>query len=187
MAHVTGRDISALLNPRPVVLVTCCDSAGTPNVMSAAWLTPISHDPPIVGISIGLNRHSHHLIEQTGEFVLNIVGHAFEEAVTLCGNCSGASSDKILQAGLRLQNSHSVHPPRIAGALGYLECRVIQKLDCGDHSLFVASVAYAEACDDCFSGVWQEASGDVLLCCQRDKFGRCEPTGSSVSRSASHD
>jgi len=177
MAHITGRDIAALLNPRPVVLVTCCDSAGTPNVMSAAWHTPISHEPPIVGISIGLNRYSHTLIEKTRQFVLNIVGPEFEEVVTRCGNYSGASLDKIAQAGLRLQKSHSVLPPRIAGALGCLECQVIDRLPLGDHSLFVASVTCADARDECFSNGWTESIGDVLLCRQRDQFGRCEPVG----------
>jgi flavin reductase (DIM6/NTAB) family NADH-FMN oxidoreductase RutF len=181
MVPVTGRDIAALLNPRPAVLVTCCDSTGIPNVMSAAWHTPISHEPPIVGISIGATRHSYKLIEQTHEFVLNIVGAAFEEAVRLCGNCSGANGNKFVQAGLRVENSHKVRSPRIAGALAYLECQVIHQLPLGDHALFVAYVACAEARDECFSGMWHEALGDVLLCRQRDEFGRCEPLPSSVS------
>jgi hypothetical protein len=59
MLDVKGRDIAALLNPRPVVLITCCDRAGMPNVLSVAWTTPVSHEPPIIAVSIAPNRYSH--------------------------------------------------------------------------------------------------------------------------------
>ena len=179
MVHVTGRDIAALLNPRPAVLLSCCNSSGTPNAMTAIWHTPISHEPPVVGVSIGATRYSHRLIEETHQFVLNIVGPAFQKAVRVCGNYSGSTTDKTLQAGLRWQNSHSVRPPRIADALGYLECRVVETLPFGDHSLFVASVLYAEAQESCFSGGSEDALSDVLLCRQREQFGCWGPLSRS--------
>jgi flavin reductase (DIM6/NTAB) family NADH-FMN oxidoreductase RutF len=179
MVRVTGRNISALLNPRPVVLLSCCDSSGRPNAMTAIWHTPISHEPPIVGVSIGATRHSHRLIEETRQFVLNIVGPAFQKAVEICGNYSGSTTDKTLQAGLCWQNSRSVLPPRITDALGYLECRVVETLPFGDHSLFVASVLYAEAQEGCFSSVWEDAPSDVLLCRQREAFGFWAPLSRS--------
>lgn len=175
MATVTGRDIAALLNPRPVVLLSCCDASGKPNAMTAIWHTPISHEPPMLGISVGPARHSHSLIMQTGEFVLNIVGPEHQKAVIVCGNCSGATTEKSVEAGFSWRESHSVRPPRIADALGYLECRVVDRRPFGDHSFFVASVVHAEARDACFPGVWHEILGDVLLCRQRDEFGRCAP------------
>ena len=80
MVNVIGRDIAALLNPRPVALITCCDNAGTPNVLSVTWTMPVSHEPPIIAISIAPSRHSHSLLLEAGEFVLNIVGPGFSKS-----------------------------------------------------------------------------------------------------------
>jgi flavin reductase (DIM6/NTAB) family NADH-FMN oxidoreductase RutF len=174
MVNVTGRDIAALLNPRPVALVTCCDHAGRPNVLSVTWTMPVSHEPPIIAISIAPGRHSHSLLLQSNEFVLNIVGQNFLEAVEMCGNSSGKSADKFAKAALQTQKSFCVRPPRIAGALGYLECHIEEHRTVGDHTLFMAKVLHAEALEKAFPGVWETEAGDVLLCRQRDQFGRCE-------------
>jgi flavin reductase (DIM6/NTAB) family NADH-FMN oxidoreductase RutF len=182
MLDVKGRDIAALLNPRPVVLITCCDRAGMPNVLSVAWTTPVSHEPPIIAVSIAPNRYSHSLMLSTNEFVLNVVGQEFIDAVETCGNCSGASTDKFAKAGLRTQKALCVRPPRITGALGYLECRIAERLTVGDHSLFLARVLHAEALEKAFSGVWDAESGNVLLCRRRDQFGRCEISEKGISK-----
>jgi flavin reductase (DIM6/NTAB) family NADH-FMN oxidoreductase RutF len=174
MLNVIGRDIAAMLNPRPVALITCCDSSGTPNVLSVTWTMPVSHEPPIIAVSIAPSRYSHALIAGTNEFVVNIVGQSFLGAVETCGNCSGDSTNKFAKAGLRTEKSHCVRLPRIVGTLGYLECRLTEHRTVGDHSLFLANVLYAEALENAFSGVWDTESGDVLLCRQRNQFGRCE-------------
>lgn len=174
MVNITGRDIAALLNPRPVALITCCDHAGTPNVLSVTWTMPVSHEPPVIAISVAPGRYSHSLLLETNEFVLNIVGQKFLEAVETCGNCSGKSGDKFAKAGLQMQKALRVRPPRITGALGYLECHIEDRRTVGDHSLFLANVLHAEASEKAFSGVWDTENGDVLLCRQRDQFGRCE-------------
>jgi len=177
MKQITERDIAAMLNPRPVALVTCCDEKGTPNVLTVTWTMPVSHRPPIIAISIGSQRHSHELIRATGEFVVNIVGQSFQNAIEICGNSSGATCDKFSRAGLHTLNSRTVRPPRIADALGYLECSVTSCQEAGDHTLFVATVELAEACETAFSNVWERYAGDVLLCRQREQFGVCCPSG----------
>lgn len=169
--EISPKDFAALLNPRPVVLVTCCDSAGKPNALTVIWLSPLSRDPPLVGMSIGLTRLSHALIKATGEFVINIVGQSFLTAVRVCGNHSGSDGDKIALASLQLAPARCVRPPVILGALARLECRVVNEVPVGDHTLFVGNVVHAAVQDGCFSTEWDLAQGDVLLCLQRDHFG----------------
>jgi len=168
--EITGRDIAALLNPRLAILVTCGDASDRPNVLTVAWHTPLSHQPPLVGISIGDSRYSHHLIAETGEFVINIVGDAFKDAVKLCGNCSGTDHNKAILAELHLLPAKTVHTPVIEGALGCLECRVVGQLPMGDHTFFVGEVLHAEAQAHAFSNTWEASGRNVLLCWQRDIF-----------------
>ena len=171
MVMIQGKSIAALLNPRPVALVTCCDSDCTPNVLSVAWHTPLSHDPPMVGISIDQRRYSHALISQCEEFVLNVVSSEFENAVDLCGNHSGREMDKFEAAGLKMSPAYHVRPPLIVGALAHLECTVVNYICTGDHTFFVGRILYAEAEAGCFGDCWDTQNGKVLLCLQRDRFG----------------
>ncbi len=170
--EITGREIAALLHPRPVVLITTCDAAGRPNAISVAWCTPLSHQPPLVGVSIGLDSYSHQLIVENGEFVINVVDRSLQKAIEICGNSSGRSTDKLGLAGLETRPGKFVRPPRLAGALACLECRVEKTVPAGDHTFFLAKVLTAEAQAERFDGSWDRDFGQVLLCLQRDRFGR---------------
>jgi flavin reductase (DIM6/NTAB) family NADH-FMN oxidoreductase RutF len=169
---VTGREIAALLHPRPVLLVTTCDDQGRPNVISVAWCTPLSHQPPLVGMSIGLGSYSHQLIVENGEFVINVVDSSMQKAVEICGNISGRNCDKLLLAGLETYPAKIIHPPRLAGALACLECQVERYVPAGDHTFFFAKILIAEARGGYFTDGWDPSWAQVLICLQRDRFGR---------------
>jgi flavin reductase (DIM6/NTAB) family NADH-FMN oxidoreductase RutF len=169
---VTGREIAALLHPRPVVLVTTCSAEGRPNVISVAWCTPLSHQPPLVGLSIGLGSYSHQLIVENGEFVINVVDSRLQKAVEICGNISGRNCDKLEMAGLETRPAKFIRPPRLAGALACLECQVERYLPAGDHTFFLAKILIAEVQEGYFAAGWDACWAQVLLCLQRDRFGR---------------
>lgn len=169
---ISGGACSRLLNPRPAVLVTCIDQSGKPNAISVAWHTSLSHEPPLVGISIGLTRYSHELITSTGEYVINVVGQDMQPAVEFCGEHSGRDCDKIPQAGLQLRPARFLKTPILEAALGHLECQVEQEVPAGDHTFFVAKVLHAEVRSDCFDKAWVPGSGDVLLFLRHNHYGR---------------
>ncbi|MCS7051144.1 MAG: flavin reductase, partial [Thermomicrobium sp.] len=57
------RFAARLLEPGPVVLVTS-HYRGQPNVMTAAWVTPISLDPPRLGLAIHPSRLTHEFLSR---------------------------------------------------------------------------------------------------------------------------
>ena len=61
-----------MLYPVPAVLVTVADKAGKDNIITVAWTGTICTNPPMVSISVRPERYSYHMIEETGEFVLNL-------------------------------------------------------------------------------------------------------------------
>ncbi len=169
---VTGRDIAALLHPRLAVLVTCCDKDGKPNVLTVAWHTPLSHWPPLVGISIAHARYSHLLLEEVDEFVINIAGVSLQAAVEACGRYTGELDDKFAIAGLKTQRAECVAPPVLADALGMLECKVVNRVETGDHTFYIGQVMAARAQVDSFNNAWEGQGSDaVLQCLQHDRYG----------------
>jgi flavin reductase (DIM6/NTAB) family NADH-FMN oxidoreductase RutF len=93
-----------------------------------------------VGIGVRPERFSHHLIEEVGEFVVNLPRTDQVSVVDYCGQVSGRHVDKWAACGLTPVPASKVRPPIIAECPVALECRVIHRLALGSHDLFVGQV-----------------------------------------------
>ena len=173
--RVEGRGIAALLHPRPVYLISACGPDGITNVATVAWVTPLSHTPPLVGLSVRPSSRTGTMIAESGEFVVNVVDTSMCSAVQYCGNAANSGTDKADDLSLELVPAEQVAVPRLGAALGWLECRVEQSIEAGDHVLFIARVLAARAREG-FDGAWDPESAPVLLCLAHDRFGRLTET-----------
>ena len=143
------------LQPGPasvVVMVTCVGKEGRPNIITLGMYMSISSRPPMICIGVAPGRHSHGLIEETGEFVVNVPSIGLEKQMHYCGVKSGRDVDKFAETGLTSVPSLKVKPPRIKECFGHLECRVVQKHVCGDHTLFVGEVVETSADEGVMDG-----------------------------------
>ncbi len=134
---------SNLLNPLPAVMITCMDKEGNVNVMTAAWAGTVCSDPVMVSVSIRKERWSHHMIEETGEFVMCLTTEELAKVTDYVGVRSGRDIDKFsLEGDLKLTKSPSkmVKVPGIAESPVCLECKVKEVLRLGSHDMFVAEV-----------------------------------------------
>ena len=75
---------SALLGPVPPVLVSCGEGESA-NLITIAWAGTVCTQPPRVSISVRPTRHSYGLINESGEFVINLPTTALAKAVELGG------------------------------------------------------------------------------------------------------
>jgi len=136
-----------LLHPYSTTLVTCCDKEGKTNIVTMAWVIPLSVEPPLVGMSIRQTRYSYGLIRETGEFVVNVAPYELAKQALVCGRRSGRDLDKFAATGLTAGKARNVQPPIIEECLGFLECRMADDIETGDHRLVIGEVleAYAPA------------------------------------------
>ncbi len=130
---------SALLAPVPPTLVSC-GTMDTPNLLTVAWAGTINTQPPRVSISIRPERYSHGLIQQSGEFVINLPTRRLLRAVDWCGVRSGRDFDKFREMGLTPTAAATVSAPLVEQSPLNLECKVFQVLSLGSHDLFLADV-----------------------------------------------
>ncbi len=126
-----------LLHPMHTILVSCVGNAGKPNITTVAWAMPTSVKPALVAISLAATRHSHTLIEESGEFIINIPTLETLQAVYACGNLTGRSFDKFKKANLTPMPAKKVKAPAIRECIAHIECEVIDKFETGDHTVFV--------------------------------------------------
>ena len=150
---VAETDARRLLGGGPVTLVTS-SWHGKSNVMPAALVTPLSFDPPLVGVAVHPSRHSYDMIRYSEQFALNIPGRRLLHHVQYLGSVSGADVDKLELTKLPTFKATRVEAPLIEGCVAYIECGVEDALRTGDHVLFVGQVLAASADAEAFDGTW---------------------------------
>jgi len=142
--------VNRLMYPRPIVMITCIDGSGKPNIIPVAWTMPTSFDPPMVATSIALKRYSHKLIKETREFVINIPTKELVKHIDYLGSVSGKDVDKFEASNLTPLLAKKVKPPLIGECVAHIECELASELDTGDHTIFIGRVVAAQANEDAF-------------------------------------
>ena len=131
---------NTLLFPTPVVLVTCVDEAGKPNIITLAWVGVVNSEPPMIGISIRPERYSHACVKRSREFVVNLPSEEMVRKVDACGVLSGKDTDKFVSMGWTAIPSQKVKPPLIDECPVQMECQVKEVVSLGSHDLFLGEI-----------------------------------------------
>ena len=147
-----------MLYPLPAVLITVADQQGNPNIFTVAWAGTVCSDPAMVSISVRPSRYSHHMIEETGEFVINLTTRDLAFATDYCGVKSGRDVDKFKELGLHISPAAEVSAPLLDESPVNIECRVTQVLRLGTHDMFVAKVVSVHADEN----IWMKMESFLL-------------------------
>ena len=94
-----------------------------------------------MSVSIRKERHSHRLISETGEFVVNLVNTTLSDACDFCGVRSGATEDKFSACKLMAISAPGLkYAPAIDRAPLFMSCVVRQVVELGTHDMFIAEI-----------------------------------------------
>ena len=118
-----------MLNPVPAVMVSVADKAGKSNIITIAWAGTVCTNPPMVSISVRPERYSYHMIEETGEFVMNLTTKELVKACDYCGVTSGRDVDKFEKMNLTPLPMQNVNAPGIAESPVNIACKVVEPLE----------------------------------------------------------
>lgn len=129
-----------MLYPLPVVMVSCNRKGEKPNIVTVAWTGTICSDPAMVSISVRPERYSHDIIEETGEFVINLVRKDLTYATDYCGVRSGRDVDKFKEMNLTPLPSKMIDAVGIEESPVNIECKVVEVKKLGSHDMFIAEV-----------------------------------------------
>lgn len=132
--------------PLPAVMVSVGDMEES-NILTVAWTGILSSDPPRTYISVRPSRHSHRIIAERGEFVINLTNEALARTTDYVGIYTGAKVDKFKKCSLTKLKSEKVEVPTIAEAPISLECKVFDCIHSGTHDIFMADIVNV-SCDE---------------------------------------
>ena len=108
--------------------------------MTVGWSMPVSINPPMVALGIHPRRYSYALIRELKEFVVNIPTAQLKGANLLCGKTTGRGHVKFAETGLTPTLSMTVASPTIKECVASMECKLVNGIVTGDHTLFIGEV-----------------------------------------------
>jgi flavin reductase (DIM6/NTAB) family NADH-FMN oxidoreductase RutF len=139
-----------LLVPLPVTLVTAQLAGEKPNIITISWVGICNSEPPMIGVGIRQNRFSHHLVAESGEFVVNIPAEKHVKDADYCGNTSGRNKDKFKETGFTAIPAEKVSAPLIKECPINMECVVRHVLNLGSHDYFIGEIVETHIDADCW-------------------------------------
>ena len=125
---------------RGVVVITT-RSGEKRNGMTACWVTRSADQPFLVMVSIWKKNFSHDLVKESGIFAMHVLKSDQVGLARHFGKQSGREVDKFSQVPYRSGKTGS---PILANCLAYLDCRVVNSAESGDHTIFVGEVQEAD-------------------------------------------
>ncbi|MGI6486289.1 MAG: flavin reductase family protein [Thermoanaerobacterales bacterium] len=143
-----------LLQPSRPIICTTKNEDGSDHAAPFSWINPVSMNPPRVGLAL-LNspqkQHTLENIERTGEFVVNMPDLSMCDKLVECSFSRKFGENKFDRSGFIRLPSLVVEPPGIKECRAHLECKMINKLVTGDHTLIIADVVCARYDTEAYS------------------------------------
>jgi flavin reductase (DIM6/NTAB) family NADH-FMN oxidoreductase RutF len=126
-----------VVTPRPIAWVTTVDGQGRVNLAPFSFFNAFGANPPVVVFSPTLRRNrgkkdTLRNLEVVGEFVLNAATEELARAINQTSTELPYGQSEAEYAGLTLEPSTKVRPPRVVQSPVHLECRVRQFVSIGD-------------------------------------------------------
>jgi flavin reductase (DIM6/NTAB) family NADH-FMN oxidoreductase RutF len=122
----------AIVAPRPIGWISTRDVGGRLNLAPYSFFNAVADRPPMVMFSSGGLKDTAANIQDTGEFVCNLVTRALAEKMNLTSAALPRGTDEFEFAGLAAAPCRIVAAPRVAEAPAALECRLVQMIQLQD-------------------------------------------------------
>ena len=138
-------NFKSCLQPASKIIVSCRGSNGEDNALAVAYCCNCSFDPPMVMVGIVPSRHSHHMIKESGCFVVNLVSKDNKKLFDYVGSHSGKDEDKLAAVGAKVAEARKINAPLLADCPVNIECTIVDSIQTGSHEMFVGKVEYVHA------------------------------------------
>lgn len=121
--------------PNPVLVIGSYDGNQVPNLMTVAWGGICCSVPPCIAISPAKRSHTCRNITAQGAFTVCIPAETQAREADYVGIYSGRNENKFEALGLTAVKSEVVNAPFAAEFPMILECRVLQGVEIGEHTM----------------------------------------------------
>jgi flavin reductase (DIM6/NTAB) family NADH-FMN oxidoreductase RutF len=128
--------MTGIIVPRPIALVSTMDRAGVANLAPFSFFNGVGSVPPSIlfcptvrapaGSMQEIRKDTLRNVEETGEFVVNVVNDAIAAQANATSAEVPPEVDEFVLSGLTPIASEVVRPPRVAESPAQMECKLLQ-------------------------------------------------------------
>ena len=104
------------------------------------WVTQASFDPPLIAVGVKADSGAHEIIKKSKVFALNYLNKKQQGMAYMFFKTLEREGDSI---GGEKFTIGSYGGPLLTNAAAYLECKLVDTIERGDHSIFVGEVVDA--------------------------------------------
>ena len=133
------------VQPVPQTIVSCRDKEGNNNALVVGFTANVSLDPAMIMVGIVPSRYSHHMVKESGCFVINFPKKSYKKEYGYLGSTSGRDEDKFAKA------------PLLTDCPVSIECSVVDSIMPGTHELFIGKVEAVHVDEE-----YLDAKGNIL-------------------------
>ena len=113
-------------------------------VSTITWASQASFEPPMISVCIKRNSASYEIVKKRGEFILHLLGDNQKELASTFFKPTIFENEKLNGQEFSLANNL----PLLKDIPAYIQCKVVEILENGDHPLFLAEVVDAKINND---------------------------------------
>ena len=186
---VSKRDLYAymtrLITPRPIAWVSTRSLTGIDNLAPFSYFNAVGTSPATLMFcpanrADGSKKDTLVNVEQTGEFVVNVVSANLAAAMNQSSGDYDSNESEFDHCRLTREPSNSVAPPRVREAIAAFECVlhsvIILGTGAGGANMVIGKIVAIHLADDCL-----DASGQIDAN-QVDSIGRMGGDGYAFTR-----
>ncbi len=105
---------------------------------TSSWMTQVSFKPPLLALGVRAESRSRQMMGESGVFCLHFLGKDQQDLAQRFFKPSQQAGDKL--SGFATTPGVKTGCPVLTDCLAHAECRVVQVVEGGDHSIVVAEV-----------------------------------------------
>jgi flavin reductase (DIM6/NTAB) family NADH-FMN oxidoreductase RutF len=125
-----------------VTVVTTRDGAGSPFGLTVNAFTSLSLNPPLVIVCIDKAAQCYSCFQESKVFAINVLSEEQEE-----------HSRRFATKGIEKFEDIKWHRgennvPLLDGAIGTIECKIVNSYEGGDHTIYLGEIVSAKATED---------------------------------------
>ena len=115
------------------------------HAFTGSWLTQCSMKPPRVALGVRHGAHSFDCLKSGGVFTVNFLAKEDKKILEQFFKPTPASGNRFGDLQFSLKETGA---PILEKAIAYLECKVIEIVNSGDHSIVIGEIVGAEVLED---------------------------------------
>ncbi len=145
--------MTSVIVPRPIAWISTVSPDGINNLAPFSYYAGISSDPPLLIVSIGskepgVKKDTWSNIEETGEFVVNMVTRDLLHEMNTSSIPFDKDIDEFEKTGLTPAPSKFVKPPRVKESPVSIECRKYEIIEIGKMGIILGEILNFHIRDD---------------------------------------